>query len=146
MNQNLVPPTESAQMPQWMAANLGMEKLPEMKVKKPNIGYFEIPVFANTTLDEYRKKVEQHVTREIGLDYEYFTNNYYSRKTDLKISRMLVWYFCKEKFPKVALSRLGGFYNKDHSTVIHGIKTVNNIIKTERVFREMVQKLEAQLE
>lgn len=146
METNLTPPNNIADLPKYMAANLGVEKLPRLYHKKTSVGYFEIPVFANTGLTEYRNRVERYVTAEIGLEYEYFKNNYYSRKTDLKISRHLVWYFCKQKFPKVALVRLGAFYNKDHATVIHGIKNINNIIETERVFREMVQKISTQLE
>lgn len=63
--------------------------------------------------------------------FEFFLNN--SRKTELVFGRQLYYYLMK-MFTKETLYRIGAINHngfelvRDHSTVIHGIETIQNMI------------------
>lgn len=49
---------------------------------------------------------------------------------------------CKKDYERLySLSILGGFFRKDHATVLHSIKTINNLIDTDKKFKEFVNPL-----
>ncbi len=69
-----------------------------------------------------------------------------SRKRNIVIARQLGMYFSKQ-MTNFSLKAIGNqFGNRDHATVLHSIKTVNNLIDTDTLFAETVAKLEHELE
>lgn len=60
-----------------------------------------------------------------------------NRKEEIVYARQLIMYFAKTK--KVgSLAFIGSRFGKDHSTVIHAIKTIQNYIDTDRERRNKI--------
>ena len=63
------------------------------------------------------------------------------RKREIVQTRQIAMYFIRKRF-SLSLKEIGKYFgNRDHSTVIHGIKTVNDLYKTDRSFRESFEHL-----
>jgi chromosomal replication initiator protein len=64
-----------------------------------------------------------------------------TRKKEIVVARQVSMYFCKE-FTNHSLKSIGyHFGGRDHSTVIHAITTVNDIMETDSSFRNTVNEL-----
>lgn len=69
-----------------------------------------------------------------NLSIDEFTSK--NRERKLVIPRQFFYFFCKKILLKISLNKIGehaGGYN--HATVLHGIKTINNLIKTNKEIR-----------
>ena len=68
-----------------------------------------------------------------------------SRKRDIVQARQLAMYFAKE-LTNQSLKTIGlHFGGRDHSTVIHSLQTVNNLMDTDKDFNKQVQVLRKKL-
>jgi len=69
-----------------------------------------------------------------------------TRKRDIVIARQLSMFLAKN-YTESSLKTIGhNFGGKDHSTVIYSIKTVQNLMDTDEVFRDTVEELEKKVE
>jgi chromosomal replication initiator protein len=69
-----------------------------------------------------------------------------TRKRNIVLARQLGIYFSK-KMTDCSLKEIGSqFGNRDHATVLHSIKAVNNLLDTDTLFTETVAKLEHKLD
>lgn len=50
---------------------------------------------------------------------------------EIAFARQTVWYFLK-KYTKESFAIMGRHYGKDHSTALYGIKTIKNLIDTDK--------------
>ena len=67
-----------------------------------------------------------------------------SRKRELVVTRQMFCYIAKFNMPNVTLKEIGNFLGgRDHSTVIHGIRTAGDLIETDKQFRKEYEKLES---
>ena len=101
-------------------------------------------------------KYVQSSTREVSIDYiqkvvcDYLelpveTIQNTSRKREIVQARQLSMYFAK-KITKSSLAVIGmQCGNKDHATVLHACKTIENLRQTDRQMRAMVDELEKKL-
>lgn len=65
-----------------------------------------------------------------------------TRKREYVLPRQIAMYFCK-KLTKLSFREIGeNIGNKDHATVIFAIKTIKNLIETNRQFRNQINELE----
>jgi chromosomal replication initiator protein len=111
------------------------------------------------TLDLARQMIDKFVknsTKEISIDYiqkvvcDYFNLpveviNSKTRKREIVQARQLAMYFSK-KHTKNSLNTIGLHCgNKDHATVLHAVKTVNNLIETDKQFRVYVDEIDRKL-
>ena len=111
------------------------------------------------TLDLARQMISKFIknsTKEISIDYiqkvvcDYFNLpleviNSKTRKREIVQARQLAMYFSK-KHTKNSLSTIGLHCgNKDHATVLHAVKTVNNLIDTDKQFRVYVDEIDKKL-
>jgi ATPase involved in DNA replication initiation len=87
-------------------------------------------------------KVIQIVTDFTGVTVEKMTSNV--RAYYVSDSRFIMWYMLK-KFTKMTLVDIGVMFNRDHSSVIYGIRRCEDLIKTEKDFQSKVRFLETQL-
>lgn len=62
------------------------------------------------------------------------------RKRELVLVRQVIMYMLKS-FTNMTLHDIGGVFTKDHATVLHGIRTINNLIETDRVILEKMAVL-----
>ncbi len=73
------------------------------------------------------------------------TINSKTRKREIVQARQLAMYFAK-KHTKASLATIGLHCgNKDHATVLHACRTVNNLIETDKQFRLYVEDLDNKL-
>jgi chromosomal replication initiator protein len=111
------------------------------------------------TLDLAKQMIDKFVkntTREISIDYiqkvvcDYFNIsldliNSKTRKREIVQARQLAMFFSK-KHTKNSLATIGlQCGNKDHATVLHACRTVNNLIETDRRFRIYVDEIDKKL-
>ncbi len=107
------------------------------------------------TLELAKQMIDKFVkstAREISIDYiqkvvcDYFNLsldviNSKTRKREIVQARQLAMYFAK-KHTKASLATIGLHCgNKDHATVLHACRTVNNLIDTDKQFRIYVEDL-----
>jgi len=107
------------------------------------------------TLDLARKIVDnyvKHTKREVSIDYiqkvvsDYFqmdvdTLQSKTRKRHIVQARQLAMFFAK-KFTKASLASIGSqIGRRDHATVLHACKTVDNLTSTDKQFRKYVEDL-----
>lgn len=107
------------------------------------------------TLDLARTIVEKFVKntkREVSIDYiqkvvsDYFqmdidTLQSKTRKRHIVQARQLAMFFAK-KFTKASLASIGSQIGKrDHATVLHACKTVDNLSSTDKQFRKYVEDI-----
>jgi len=111
------------------------------------------------TLELARQMIDKFVkntAREISIDFiqkivcDYFdipvdAINSKTRKRDIVQARQLAMYYSK-KHTKASLATIGLHCgNKDHATVLHACRTVNNLIETDKQFRTYVEEIEKRI-
>ncbi len=101
-------------------------------------------------------KFVKNTSREVSIDYiqkvvcEFFNipiEMIYSktRKREIVQARQLSMYFSK-KHTKSSLASIGLHCgNKDHATVLHACRTVNNLVETDKQFRQFVEELDKRI-
>jgi len=68
-----------------------------------------------------------------------------TRKREIVQARQITMYFSKN-MTKYSLASIGAqIGNKDHATVLHACKTVNNLLETDKKFRLQLQEIENKL-
>jgi len=111
------------------------------------------------TLELARKMIDKFVkstAREISIDFiqkiicDYFnisidSINSKTRKREIVQARQLAMYFSK-KHTKASLATIGLHCgNKDHATVLHACRTVNNLVETDKQFRIYVEEIDKKI-
>ncbi|MBN7811141.1 chromosomal replication initiator protein DnaA [Algoriphagus sp. H41] len=103
---------------------------------------------AKTVIKNFIKDIET----EVGIEFiQKSVSEYYgihtdelkakTRKKEIVIARQVAMYFSKE-FTNHSLKSIGyHFGGRDHSTVIHAVQTVNDMIETDSGFRNSVNEL-----
>ena len=111
------------------------------------------------TIDLARQMIDKFVkntTREVSIDFiqkiicDYFNIpveqlNSKTRKRDIVQARQLAMFFSK-KLTKSSLATIGLHCgNKDHATVLHACRTVNNLIDTDKNFKIFANEIEKKI-
>lgn len=111
------------------------------------------------TIESTKKILENYIKntkKEVSIDYiqkivsDYFqmdvkTLQSKTRKRHIVQARQLAMFFSK-KLTKASLASIGAqIGQRDHATVLHACKTVDNLASTDRKFKQYVQDLEKQL-
>ncbi|MEI6852827.1 MAG: chromosomal replication initiator protein DnaA [Bacteroidota bacterium] len=111
------------------------------------------------TIDLARQIIDKFIknnSREISIDYiqkvvcDYFDINIdmlnsKTRKREIVQARQLSMFFAK-RMTKASLASIGLHCgNKDHATVLHACRTVNNLIETDKQFKTYVDELEKKI-
>ena len=82
-----------------------------------------------------KKSVESAFNRSIDIK---------TRKRDVIYMRCIYYRLCRD-LTYESLESIGKQVNKDHATVLHACKTVNNLIDTDKQFRAFVNDIEKKL-
>lgn len=111
------------------------------------------------TLELAKKVVENYVKnvkREVSIEYIQKTVSEYfhldieilkskTRKRHIVQARQLAMFFAK-KFTKASLANIGSqIGDRDHATVLHACKTVDNLITTDKQFKKYVDDIQQKL-
>ena len=67
-----------------------------------------------------------------------------SRKRTIAFPRQMAMYLTR-KFTNQSLADIGNIYNRDHSTVLHAIKTITREMSQQASVRQQVEMLSAKL-
>lgn len=98
------------------------------------------------------KNIIKDIETEVGIDFiqksvsEYYGINLEdlkakTRKKEIVVARQVAMYFSKE-FTNHSLKSIGyHFGGRDHSTVIHAVHTVNDLMETDSSFRNAINEL-----
>lgn len=89
-------------------------------------------------------KMAEYIITVVGkyfdIDYRYYLTN--SRKRELAYARQISMYFIK-KFTQLPLELIGKkFSDKNHATVLHSIKTINNLMQIDKEVRKQIYDLD----
>lgn len=102
------------------------------------------------------KNIVEDIETEVSIDYiqktiaEYFHLKVDElkdkiRKKEIVIARQTAMYFCKE-YTNHSLKSIGyHFGGRDHSTVIHAVQTVNDMMDTDSTYKGQVEELRKKL-
>jgi chromosomal replication initiator protein len=102
------------------------------------------------------KNIVKDIENEVGIDFIQKTVSDYfdiktedlkakTRKKEIVTARQVAMYFSKE-FTNHSLKSIGyHFGGRDHSTVIHAVQTVNDLMETDATFRNSVNDLKKKL-
>jgi chromosomal replication initiator protein len=111
------------------------------------------------TMELAKKMIEKYVkntTREVTIDYiqktvaDYFNITVEellskSRKRDVVQARQIAMFFSK-KLTKYSLASIGNQTgSKDHATVLHACKTVNDLMETDKQFKKYVTEIDKKI-
>jgi len=101
-------------------------------------------------------KFVKNTKKEVSIDYiqkvisKYFemdvtTLQSKTRKRHIVQARQLAMYFSK-RMTKASLASIGSqIGNRDHATVLHACKTVDNMLETDKQFRKFVEEITKKL-
>lgn len=111
------------------------------------------------TIDLARQMIDRFVrntVKEVSIDYiqkvvcDYFNLpidllKSKTRKREVVQARQIAMYFAKQ-FTKSSLATIGAHCGgKDHATVLHACRTVNNLMDTDKKFRHYIQELDKKI-
>jgi len=95
------------------------------------------------------KKITEIVLEHEALSYAFISarnkKGKLSRRREVLIPRQLTYFMCK-KYTNFSLEAIGSQWNQDHATVLHAIKTINELIETDVFYRDKVKEIEAEIE
>ncbi len=87
--------------------------------------------------------IQRIVCDYFGLEVEALLNK--TRKREIVQARQIAMYFSKS-MTNSSLSTIGSkIGNKDHATVLHACKTINNLIETDKEFKNQLREIETQI-
>lgn len=85
------------------------------------------------------KEVCLSICKEEGYDYDLVTTR--SRKRELVITRQLCMYFGAMFFRnKITFAALAEPFGRDHATINHAVKTINNLMFSDKLLRARVMQ------
>ena len=117
---------------------------------------FILTIYLSTFLYKIVDKFVKNTAREVSIDYiQKVVCDYFdlpiellkskTRKREIVQARQIAMYFAK-KMTKSSLASIGAHCGgKDHATVLHACKTVDNLSSTDKQFRKYVEDLTKKL-
>lgn len=102
------------------------------------------------------EKLIKHTRQELSIDHIlHVVSDYFhlkedsllsnTRKREIVQARQVAMYFSKQ-LTKTSLKSIGAqIGNKDHATVLHACRTINNLMETDRRFKMQIEELEGKL-
>lgn len=99
----------------------------------------------------YKESIEEYKDRQEPFNPDPIVAEYYgvkphelkrqTRKREIAEARQICMWL-RLKHTRDSLMTIGRRYNKDHTTVLHAKKVVNNLMDTNREFRERLETIE----
>ncbi len=101
---------------------------------------YEVEKFRRNTLEKLStaQEVIQYVCENKDVSLSSLTGNLRHKK--IVEARQLIWWLLQNKVVDNSLTcvALGRMFNKDHATVLHGIRKINDIVSVDGVFRDVL--------
>ena len=94
----------------------------------------------NTRKEMSIDKIQELIGQHFNLDLEALRSK--SRKRNIVQARHIAMY-CAKHFTGASLTKIGEYFgNRDHSTVIHACRTVDNLMDTDKNFKKQVDEVQ----
>lgn len=107
----------------------------DLELARSMLQNFVDTVSREITIDSIQQIVGEHLDIEVEL------MKAKTRKRDIVQARQIAMYFAKE-MTRLSLKSIGNhFGGRDHSTVIHALQTVNDLIATDKYFKQNVNEI-----
>lgn len=91
------------------------------------------------TIDNMDKLVDE-VSKYYGIDkYNLFTKSRYRK---FVLARQIIFVIAREKL-RLSCIYVARYFNKDHTTVIHGTRTIHNLIQYDNTIKRDLEKIKA---
>jgi len=82
---------------------------------------------------------------DVELSFNEMYQNRNIRKKEYRENRQIMMYFSK-LLTKASLPQIGSkVFGKDHATVLHAYKVISNLIETDKVFKNRIEKLQKKI-
>lgn len=96
------------------------------------------------TMHQKMDLITEHVCHVLGIDKEViFTKN---RKQEYVFARQVSMYFIHSNYREISLKSIGNYFaGRDHTTVIHSIQRLKDLIETEDQTRYIIKMIEERL-
>ena len=91
------------------------------------------------SIDNYVRQVASIISQEWGHDP---FKNQNSRTRERVMARQMFLVFCYNNGRNGSLAVIGKYMNKDHATVCHAQKTIQNLLDTDKQFKEIYESIE----
>jgi chromosomal replication initiator protein len=89
-------------------------------------------------------RIQQSVSRYFSISVDDLKDK--TRRKEVATARQVAMYFAKE-YTDYSLKQIGQYFGgRDHSTVIHAVQCVHNLIDTDKSFKRTVDDLKKQLQ
>lgn len=109
-----------------------------------DVFYEVVSVSPELSLNEkFKDIILTLVFKHTGYDKETLKSR--SRKRKQVEARQLNMYFLK-KHTNYTLEIIGELFNRDHATVLHAVKTINNLIETNKEIRRLILTIKNEIE
>tara|TARA_R110002073_G_scaffold27432_3_gene88510 strand:+ start:3059 stop:3532 length:474 start_codon:yes stop_codon:yes gene_type:complete len=99
---------------------------------------YEVEKFRRDTLDKLStaQEVIEYVCENNDVSIASLTGNLRHKK--LVEARQLIWWLLQNKVVENNLTcvALGRMFNRDHATVLHGVRKINDIVSVDAMFRD----------
>lgn len=104
-----------------------------------------------TTESERNKMIEkiiETVTRYFDIEFKQLCKK--NRKREIVMTRQLIYYFIRDRIKNaISLTTMGklfGGLNQDHTTVIHSIHTINDLIFSDSEVKREIEEINLKLD
>lgn len=106
----------------------------------PGLKYCEAVVEKKPNSEETLKLIEKTVCNYYFVNRELLHKK--CRKREVVLTRYVIIYFFKI-MTTLTLVKIGNYFNFDHTTVLHGIKTLRDLIETDETILKDVEYLKS---
>lgn len=108
------------------------------------MSYWVIPAMPNRLRNATSKRILSIITQETETSVADIISK--TRKREATQARQMYHYFMR-KYTKLSLSRIGSMTGKrDHATVLHSIKTIINLVETDKNIAFMFYSIQSRIE
>ncbi len=85
------------------------------------------------------EKIFSTVTETYGVSAEDMKSS--SRSQNISLARNVCMYIMKKTIPNITLKEIGANFGKDHATVLHSVKRVEEAMETDQIFKNTVNNI-----
>ena len=114
-------------------------KLPEIKKMHP----FMFVGLENNERNPSINSIVNSIVKETGIEFSKIQSR--TRKRDILYARHLFCFFARKR-TEMSYDAIGGIINRNHATVLHSVKLVEDLMTYDRDFKEIVPKIENLIE
>ena len=116
-----------------------MLKLPQIKKMHP----FMFVGLENNNNNPSINSIVAAVVKCTGIEFNKIQS--LKRQRDIIFARHLFCYFTRKR-TRLSYQEIGKIINRDHATILHSVRTVENLLEYDRDFKELVPKIQIQIE